>query len=43
MDDERAPLKAESFVINDSKRGRPKKRWKESIKKDMLAKGFKKK
>ena len=27
IDDERAPVKAKIFVINGSKRGRPKKRW----------------
>ena len=36
MDDERAPLKA------NSKRGRLKKRCKEAIEKDMLARGLKK-
>ena len=28
MEDERAPVKAKSFVVNGSKRGRLKKRWK---------------
>ena len=27
IDDERAPVKAKIFVVNGSKRGRPKKRW----------------
>ena len=37
IDDERAPKKANIFVVNRSKRGRTKKRWKETIEKDMLA------
>ena len=34
MDDERAPLKAKTIAVYDSKRGRPKKRWKEAIEKE---------
>ena len=41
IDDERAPVKAKIFVINGSKRGRSKKRWKETIEKDILARGLK--
>ena len=42
MDDERAPVKAKIFVANGSKRGRPKKRWKETIEKNISARGLKK-
>ena len=41
MDDERASVKADNFVVNGSKRGRPKKRRKETIEKNMLARGLK--
>ena len=42
MDDERAPVKSKSFVVNGSKRGRLKKKWKETIeKRDMLTRGLK--
>ena len=41
IDGKRVPLKAKSFVVNGSKMGRLKKRWKEIIKKDMLARGLK--
>ena len=40
-DDERAPVNAKIFVVNGSKRGRPKKKWKEIVEKDVLAKGLK--
>ena len=43
IDDERAPVKAKTFVVNGSKRGRPKKRWKKTIEKDKLARGLKRK
>ena len=42
IDAERAPVKAELFAVNGSKRGRPKKRLKETIEKNMLARGLKK-
>ena len=35
-------MKAKNFVVDDSKRGRPKKRLKEAIEKGMLARGLKK-
>ena len=38
INDKRALVKAKSFVVNGSKRGRPKKRWKKAIEKDFLAK-----
>ena len=41
MDGERTPLKAKSFIVNNSKRGKPKKRWKETTEKVMLAGGSK--
>ena len=37
IDDKRAPVKAKSFVVNDAKRGRLKKGWKEAMEKYMLA------
>ena len=37
----RARVKANKFVVDGSKKGRPKKRWKEVAKKDMLARGLK--
>ena len=40
IDDERAPVKAKMFAVNGSKKGRPKKRWKETVEKDMLARGL---
>ena len=40
MDDERSPVKAKSIVVDGSKKGRPKKRWKEVVEKDMLVAGF---
>ena len=41
MDDERTPVKAKQLVVDCSKRGRPKKRWKDLIVKNMLARGLK--
>ena len=41
MNDERAPVMAKIFEANGSKRGTPKKRRKETIEKDMLARGLK--
>ena len=41
IDDERAPVKEKCIdLINGSKRGRFKKRWKEAIEKDTLARGL---
>ena len=37
MDERRAPVKAKNFAVNGSKRGRPKKRQKEAVEKDMPA------
>ena len=39
MNDERAPVKAKNFVVKHSKIGRPRKRWKEVVEKDMLVRG----
>ena len=41
MDDERAPSKAKEIVVGDSKKGRPKKSWKEVVEKDMLVRRLK--
>ena len=40
MFNEKTSLKAKSFVVDGSKKGRPKKRWKEVVEKDMLVRGF---
>ena len=40
MDDERTPVKAKKSVDDGSKKDRPKKRWKEVVEKDMLARGL---
>ena len=37
IDNERAPVKTKSFVVNGAKRSRLKKGWKEAIEKYMLA------
>ena len=42
MDDERAPVTTKKSVVNDSKRGRPEKSWKETIKKSHVGKKFEK-
>ena len=42
MDVERASMKAKSFVVDGSKRGRPKERQRNAIEKDMLGRGLKK-
>ena len=39
MNDERTPVKAKNFVVDCSKKGRLKKRWKEIAEKDMLITG----
>ena len=41
INDERALVKAKNFVVDGSKRGRPKKRLKEVIEKVILARGSK--
>ena len=42
MDDERARVIAKNFIADSSKRGRPKKRWKEAIEKGLLIRALKK-
>ena len=37
MDDEKNPVKAKHFLGDGIKKGRPKKRWKKVVEKDMLA------
>ena len=41
IDDERTLVKAKNLVVNGSKKGRPKKRWKDVTAKDMLIRGLK--
>ena len=41
MDDEKAPVKAKSLFLKVQKKGRPNKRWKEVVQKDMLVRGLK--
>ena len=36
MDDERTPVKAQDFIVDGSKKGRPKNRWKVVVEKNML-------
>ena len=40
MDEERGPLKALLLEVDGTKKGRPKKRWKEVLKCDMTARGL---
>ena len=40
MGNERAPVKAKNFVVEDSKNGQPKKRWKKVVEKHMLMRGL---
>ena len=40
MVDERAPIKAKSYVVSDSQKSRFKKKWKEVVEKDMLVRGL---
>ena len=41
MDDERVPVNAISIGVNGLKKGRPKKRWRETREKEMMARGLK--
>ena len=41
MDDKRAIVKSKELVVEGSKTGRPKKRWKEVVEKDMLVRRLK--
>ena len=41
MDDEKTPIKAKNFVVEGSKKGKPKKKWKEVVEIDMLVRGLK--
>ena len=40
MDEERGPVKALLLVVDGTKKGRPKKRWKEVLECDMTARGL---
>ena len=40
-DNERTQVKAKNFLVDRSKKGTPKKRWKEFMKKDILARELK--
>ena len=40
MDEERGPVKALHLKVDETKKGRPKKRWKEVLKRDMIARGL---
>ena len=40
MDDKRTPVKAKNYVVDGSKKDRPKKRWKEVVEKDRLVAGL---
>jgi len=42
MDNERGPAKQLQLTLEGSKQGRPKKRWKELVEKDMVDRGLKK-
>ena len=41
MDKQRAPVKVKRFVAEDSKKGKPKKRWRDVMEKDVLVRGLK--
>ena len=40
IDEERGPVKAQLFEVDGTKKGRPKKRWKEVLECDMTARGL---